>query len=251
MIRIVSPLLGTVASVRVVVGDTVAIGEELCVIESMKMEHAVCAEQAFVVRGVAVAAGDKVESGAVLVEGEVVDAGRAGAKVDASGGVSDGTSDSSRLAVLRERKHKLTDDARQAATQKRHTRGMRTVRMPREWRFCAAAGRASSVSFCLRSRSAASRDASRALVTSACFALSRPESAASASTSSWPFSTLSPAATATLRTTRSCSAHTACSIFIDSITHNSSPAATVSPTLTRTDTTVPRSGETMRITWAR
>ncbi len=128
MIRIVSPLLGTVVSVRVVVGDTVAIGEELCVIESMKMEHAVCAEQAFVVRGVAVAAGDKVENGAVLVEGEVVDAGRAGAKVDASGGVSDGTSDSSRLAALRERKHKLTDDARQAATQKRHTRGMRTVR---------------------------------------------------------------------------------------------------------------------------
>ncbi len=128
MIRIVSPLLGTVVSVRVVVGDTVAIGEELCVIESMKMEHAVCAEQAMVVRGVAAAAGDKVENGAVLVEGEVVDAGRAGAKVDASGGVSDGTSDSSRLAALRERKHKLTDDARQAATQKRHTRGMRTVR---------------------------------------------------------------------------------------------------------------------------
>jgi len=128
VIRIVSPLLGTVVSVRVVVGDTVAVGEELCVIESMKMEHAVCAEQALVVRGVAVAAGDKVENGAVLVEGEVVDAGRAGAKVDASGGVSDGTSDSSRLAALRERKHKLTDDARQAATQKRHTRGMRTVR---------------------------------------------------------------------------------------------------------------------------
>ena len=129
MIRIVSPLLGTVVSVRVVVGDTVAIGEELCVIESMKMEHAVCAEQAMVVRSVAVAAGDKVESGAVLVEGEVVDAGRAGAEVDASGGgVSDGTSDSSRLAELRERKRKLTDDARQAATQKRHTRGMRTVR---------------------------------------------------------------------------------------------------------------------------
>ena len=128
MIRIVSPLLGTVVSVRVGVGDTVAIGEELCVIESMKMEHAVCAEQAMVVRGVAVAAGDKVESGAVLVEGEVVDAGRAGAKVDASGGVSDDTSDSSRLAALRERKHKLTDDARQVATQKRHSRGMRTVR---------------------------------------------------------------------------------------------------------------------------
>ena len=129
MIRIVSPLLGTVVSVRVSVGDTVAAGEALCVIESMKMEHAVCAEQAMVVRSVAVAAGDKVENGAVLVEGEVVDAGRAGAKVDASGGgVSDGTSDSSRLAALRERKHKLTDAARQAATQKRHTRGMRTVR---------------------------------------------------------------------------------------------------------------------------
>jgi acetyl-CoA carboxylase carboxyltransferase component len=128
VIRIVSPLLGTVVSVRVGVGDTVAVGEELCVIESMKMEHAVCAEQAMVVRSVAVAAGDKVENGAVLVEGEVVDAGRAGAKVGASGGGASDASDSSRLAALRERKHKLTDDARQAATQKRHTRGIRTVR---------------------------------------------------------------------------------------------------------------------------
>jgi len=128
VIRIVSPLLGTVVSVRVGVGDTVAAGDELCVIESMKMEHAVCAEQAMVVRSVAVAAGDKVESGAVLVEGEVIDARRAGAKVDASGGGASDAGDSSRLAALRERKHKLTDDARQAATQKRHTRGMRTVR---------------------------------------------------------------------------------------------------------------------------
>lgn len=128
MIRIVSPLLGTVVSVRVGVGDTVAAGDELCVIESMKMEHAVCAEQAMVVRSVAVAAGDKVESGAVLVEGEVVDAGRAGAKVGVGGGGASDAGDSSRLAALRERKHKLTDDARQAATQKRHTRGMRTVR---------------------------------------------------------------------------------------------------------------------------
>ena len=77
MIRIVSPLLGTVVSVRVGVGDTVAAGDELCVIESMKMEHAIGAEQPMVVRRVAVAAGDKVDAGAVLVEGEAAVVGGA------------------------------------------------------------------------------------------------------------------------------------------------------------------------------
>ncbi len=124
MIRIVSPLLGTVVSVRVSVGDTVAAGEELCVIESMKMEHAVCAEHDLVVRSVAVAAGDKVENGQLLVDADAADSGRDSAKQ------ADVTSarDASRLAALRERKQKLTDDARPAAAQKRHSRGMRTVR---------------------------------------------------------------------------------------------------------------------------
>ncbi|MFM8265059.1 MAG: carboxyl transferase domain-containing protein, partial [Acidimicrobiia bacterium] len=123
-IRIVSPLLGTVVSVRVSVGDTVAAGEELCVIESMKMEHAVCAEHDLVVRSVAVAAGDKVENGQLLVDADAADSGRDSAKQ------ADVTSarDASRLAALRERKQKLTDDARPAAAQKRHSRGMRTVR---------------------------------------------------------------------------------------------------------------------------
>ena len=124
MIRIVSPLLGTVVSVRVSVGDTVTAGEELCVIESMKMEHAVCAEHDLVVRSVAVAAGDKVENGQLLVDADAADSGRDSAKQ------ADVTSarDASRLAALRERKQKLTDDARPAAAQKRHSRGMRTVR---------------------------------------------------------------------------------------------------------------------------
>ncbi len=128
MIRIVSPLLGTVVSVRVSVGDTVAAGEELCVIESMKMEHAVCAEHDLVVRSVAVAAGDKVENGQLLVDADAADSGRDSAKqadVTSAGG---GVGDPSRLAALRERKQKLTDDARPAAAQKRHSRGMRTVR---------------------------------------------------------------------------------------------------------------------------
>jgi len=128
VIRIVSPLLGTVVSVRVSVGDTVAAGEELCVIESMKMEHAVCAEHDLVVRSVAVAAGDKVENGQLLVDADAADSGRDSAKqadVTSAGG---GVGDPSRLAALRERKQKLTDDARPAAAQKRHSRGMRTVR---------------------------------------------------------------------------------------------------------------------------
>ena len=38
-----SPLVGTVVAVKVAVGDVVAAGTEIVVIESMKMEHPVVA----------------------------------------------------------------------------------------------------------------------------------------------------------------------------------------------------------------
>ena len=39
MLRIASPLVGTVVQLHVRVGQVVRSGAELCVIESMKMEH--------------------------------------------------------------------------------------------------------------------------------------------------------------------------------------------------------------------
>ena len=62
-----APLTGTVVSVAVEAGQAVGLGEELLVLEAMKMEHEVRAQAAGRVAEVRVAAGDTVPAGAVLV----------------------------------------------------------------------------------------------------------------------------------------------------------------------------------------
>jgi propionyl-CoA carboxylase alpha chain len=61
-----APLPGTVVAVRVAVGDEVTDGEELLVIEAMKMQHVVRADRAGRVAALPVQAGAAVEVGAVL-----------------------------------------------------------------------------------------------------------------------------------------------------------------------------------------
>jgi 3-methylcrotonyl-CoA carboxylase alpha subunit len=63
-----APMPGRVAAVRVVCGQRVAKGEELVVVEAMKMENALRAPRDGVVRAVHVAAGDAVSPGRALVE---------------------------------------------------------------------------------------------------------------------------------------------------------------------------------------
>jgi 3-methylcrotonyl-CoA carboxylase alpha subunit len=63
-----APMPGRVALVRVVPGQRVARGEELLVVEAMKMENALRAPREGVVRAVHVAAGDLVGPGRPLVE---------------------------------------------------------------------------------------------------------------------------------------------------------------------------------------
>jgi len=63
-----APMPGRVAAVRVAPGQRVAKGEELLVVEAMKMENALRAPRDGVVRAVHVAAGDMVAPGRALVE---------------------------------------------------------------------------------------------------------------------------------------------------------------------------------------
>ncbi len=69
---------GKVIDLRVAVGDHVAAGQTLVVLEAMKMEHPMSATEPGVVREVRVAVGDQVESGAVLLVVEPDGADRAG-----------------------------------------------------------------------------------------------------------------------------------------------------------------------------
>jgi propionyl-CoA carboxylase alpha chain len=62
-----SPTPGKVVAVHVAVGDPVAKGQALVVLEAMKMEHRLAAPDAGVVAQVRVRPGDQVEQGALLV----------------------------------------------------------------------------------------------------------------------------------------------------------------------------------------
>ena len=65
-----APMPGRVIAVKAGPGQRVARGEELLVVESMKMENAIRAPRAGTVKSVAAKVGDMVSPGAVLVEME-------------------------------------------------------------------------------------------------------------------------------------------------------------------------------------
>jgi acetyl/propionyl-CoA carboxylase alpha subunit len=63
-----APMPGKVIAVRVVPGQEVALGQELLVIEAMKMENALRAPRAGRVKSVSAGVGEMVSPGSVLVE---------------------------------------------------------------------------------------------------------------------------------------------------------------------------------------
>ncbi len=61
------PMQGTMVQVLVAVGDTVEVGQAVCILEAMKMENHITAEKAGTVTQVKVAPGDSVGAGDVVV----------------------------------------------------------------------------------------------------------------------------------------------------------------------------------------
>jgi biotin carboxyl carrier protein len=83
---LVSPTTGTVASVRIEVGDRVREGQTVLSLEVMKMEHPVTASAAGVVTELLVTLGDQVDAGVDLARIDpdaagTVDGGAGGADV--------------------------------------------------------------------------------------------------------------------------------------------------------------------------
>ncbi|MGI8491931.1 MAG: carboxyl transferase domain-containing protein [Acidimicrobiales bacterium] len=127
-----APLVGTVATIDVAPGDAVEAGQQVAVIDSMKMEHVVCATAAGTVAEVVVSAGQTVNAGDPLLRVHpAVDepgqpAGSAG--VDETG---DGPSPVLQRPDLDEvvaRHHLVLDTARPEAIARRRNAGRRSAR---------------------------------------------------------------------------------------------------------------------------
>ncbi len=65
--KVCSPLPGTITSIAVNVGDAVAVGDTVVVLEAMKMQNNIEAETSGTITSVMVKAGDSVMEGTVLV----------------------------------------------------------------------------------------------------------------------------------------------------------------------------------------
>jgi len=119
------PFAGTVLRVAVATGDRVAAGAVLVVLESMKMEHVVEAATPGVIDTVLVAPGDAVQTGDVVVQMTESD----GIVAEDRPAVADvASAGRPELAELRDRVAATLDPGRPAATERRHAGGRRTAR---------------------------------------------------------------------------------------------------------------------------
>jgi acetyl-CoA carboxylase carboxyltransferase component len=124
-VAVPAPLTGTVISIAVGAGDPVAPGDELLVLESMKMEHAVVSDHAGNIHNVTVRVGETVTAGTPLV---VIEPGQH----DGPGDLRPAEVELTRVRPdLDEaiRRHQIGSDSyRREATERRHAEGRRTAR---------------------------------------------------------------------------------------------------------------------------
>ncbi len=122
---VVAPLQGTIVSIDVAVGDPVAQGQQVAVMEAMKMEHVVATTVAGVVRSIGVEPGTAVFEGAVLVGIEPGDVAATEMGADETVDLDHIRPD---LAEAIERHDIGLDARRPAAVDKRRRTGQRTAR---------------------------------------------------------------------------------------------------------------------------
>lgn len=125
MIGLRAPIQGTIVTVDVVEGDTVAKGAQVAIVEAMKMEHVITAEVGGVVREITMTPGETVLEGWPIVLLEEADV--AGEAVDTAVEVD---LDHIRpdLQELLDRRAYTLDENRKKAVEKRKARGFRMIR---------------------------------------------------------------------------------------------------------------------------
>lgn len=122
---LLAPMQGTIISLAVNEGDSVRVGQQILVMEAMKMEHVIPATASGVLRLITVSKGDTVFEGhpvAFIEEGEVA----GGINTDAEEIDPDHIRPD--LAEVLERQALLQDDRRPEAVQRRRKTGQRTTR---------------------------------------------------------------------------------------------------------------------------
>ncbi|MGH8188136.1 MAG: carboxyl transferase domain-containing protein, partial [Steroidobacteraceae bacterium] len=122
---LVAPLQGTIVSIDVREGDEVRKGQQVLVMESMKMEHVIHAHEGGRIAGIAVALGDAVLEGAPLLSIEVADVAHSQAEVTQGIDLDHIRRD---LQEVNERRRRTQDPARPAAVARRRSANQRTAR---------------------------------------------------------------------------------------------------------------------------
>ena len=120
-----SPIQGTLTSIDVAVGDAVRAGQQVAIVEAMKMEHVIAADRDGIVRAVTMSTGDVVREGYPLVfieEAEV-----SGDRVEASAAI-DPDFIRPDLQENLDRHAFTLDENRPEVVAKRHALGYRMVR---------------------------------------------------------------------------------------------------------------------------
>jgi acetyl/propionyl-CoA carboxylase alpha subunit/acetyl-CoA carboxylase carboxyltransferase component len=122
---LLAPLQGTIVGIDVREGDEVRKGQQVLVMESMKMEHVIHAHAGGRIAGIAVALGDAVLEGAPLLSIEVADVAQAEAEIAQGIDLDHIRRD---LQEVNERRRRTQDPARPAAVARRRSASQRTAR---------------------------------------------------------------------------------------------------------------------------
>ena len=124
-VALAAPMQGTVVLIKAGPGDMVAQGQEILVMEAMKMQHGVLATVGGILRAVTVSVGDTVFEGFSVA---FIEPGEAGSGVVQAQQRIDPGYIRSDLAEVLERRRRTTDAARPKAVARRRATGQRTAR---------------------------------------------------------------------------------------------------------------------------
>ncbi|HVR48574.1 MAG TPA: carboxyl transferase domain-containing protein [Pseudorhodoferax sp.] len=124
-VALVAPMQASVVAIDVRAGDPVRAGQQVAVLEAMKMQHVVTAEQQGTVRGLAAEVGEVLQPGQAIV---FVEPGAGGALAEADEAPIDLDHVRADLAESLARHGLTLDAARPESVRKRHAQGGRTAR---------------------------------------------------------------------------------------------------------------------------